>query len=96
MPLLFVVRHKSGNKAEVDSVEAAITIHKARLAQLATQFEDQELELEEYEGLKLETEKIKVRYSANAKGSFKKSVTITSNASNPTQVLYFSGVVLSE
>ena len=40
-----------------------------------------------------QTEKIKVRYNAASKGSFKKSVTITSNAKEPTQVLYFSGEV---
>lgn len=39
------------------------------------------------------SEKIKVRYSANAKGSFKKSVTVTSSASNPAQTLHFSGKV---
>ena len=40
-----------------------------------------------------QTEKIKVRYNASAKGHFKKSVTITSNAKEPTQILYFSGEV---
>jgi hypothetical protein len=40
-----------------------------------------------------QTEKIKVRYNASAEGNFNKSVTITSNANNPTQVLYFSGKV---
>ena len=41
-----------------------------------------------------QTEKIKVKYSANTKGAFKKSVTITSNAKEPTQILYFSGKTL--
>ncbi|MFQ3282533.1 hypothetical protein, partial [Reinekea sp.] len=49
--MLFAVRHKSGNKTEVDSVEAAISIHKARLQSLTEQFEADEIEKEEYEGL---------------------------------------------
>ncbi|MFQ3228959.1 MAG: cytochrome c-type biogenesis protein CcmH [Reinekea sp.] len=55
--MLFAVRHKSGNKTEVDSVEAAISIHKARLQSLTEQFEADEIEKEEYEGLTLEVEK---------------------------------------
>lgn len=40
------------------------------------------------------TEKIQVRYNASTKGTFKKSVTITSNAKVTTYILYFSGEVL--
>lgn len=54
---LFAVRHKNGTQTEVDSVEAAISIHKSRLKDLTVQFEAGEIEKEEYDGLTLEVEK---------------------------------------
>ncbi|MDN3648903.1 c-type cytochrome biogenesis protein CcmI [Reinekea marina] len=55
--MLFAVRHQSGSQTEVDSVEAAMVIHKDRLAALQQQFEANSISQSEFDSLRLEVEK---------------------------------------
>jgi hypothetical protein len=42
-----------------------------------------------------ESSEIKVKYATNRIGVFKKTITVISNASEPTKILYIKGTVLS-